>query len=123
MDIEATFTCIRLHCESVLIRVRLMFTFTLSHLNEYPKRTDLKTPTKVSTFGNTVFLQVCKWVKRHPLECAHKVKCTHINVDQKRSATVIQVTSKHVYVHVHVVNYHCVSSWASPNQDSCFVPV
>ena len=32
------------------------------------------------------------------------------------------MTSKHVYVPVHVVNYHCVSSWASANQDPCFVP-
>ena len=78
------FTRIRLHCESVLIRVCLIFTFTLSHLNEYPKWTDLKMPTKVGTYLNTVFLQVCKQVKRHPLECVHKVKRTHINVDQKK---------------------------------------
>ena len=39
---QAMFTRIRFHCESVLIHARLILTFTFSHLNEYPKRTDLK---------------------------------------------------------------------------------
>ena len=49
-----------LHCESVLIRARLILTFILSHLNEYPKRTDLKTTTKADTYRNAVFVQACK---------------------------------------------------------------
>ena len=63
--IKATFTRIRLHCESVLIRVCLILTFTLSHLNEYPKRTDLKTTTKAYTYRNDVFVQACKRVYRY----------------------------------------------------------
>ena len=46
----AMFTRIHLHCENVLICARLILTFTLSHINEYPKRTDLKTPTKADTY-------------------------------------------------------------------------
>ena len=54
-----------MHCRSVQIRVRLILMFTLSHLNEYPKRTDLKTPTKADAYRNAVFVQVCKQVNRY----------------------------------------------------------
>ena len=82
--IEATFTRIRLHCESVLIRVRLILTFTLSHLNEYPKRTDLKTTTKAYIYRNAVFIQACKRVDTYTFALLRP--CSHCHRDSSARA-------------------------------------
>ena len=73
------FTRIRLHCESVLIRVRLILTFTLSLLNEYPNRTDLKLSTKVYTYRNAVFIQACNRVDMYTFALMRP--CYHCHFD------------------------------------------
>ena len=78
------FTRIGLHCESVLIRVRLILKFTLSHLSKYPKRTDLKTPTKVYTYRNTVFVQACKRVDTYTFALLQP--CSHCHRDSSARA-------------------------------------
>ena len=73
-----------LHCERVLIHALLILTFTLSHLNKYPKRTDLKTPTKADTYRNAVFVQVCKRVNTYTFALLRP--CSHCHRDSSTRA-------------------------------------
>ena len=84
LHIQSTFTHIRFHCESVLIRAHLILTFTFSHLNECPKRTDLKKPTKADTYRNTIFVQACKWVDMYTFALLRP--CSHCHRDSSTRA-------------------------------------